>query len=766
MIEKFISIKNIGRFRDCSPHGDVTFRRLTLLFAENGRGKTTLCAILRSLRTGQHEFISARKTLGAHGPASVQIRLDGNTVSFSNGAWNSTYSDIVIFDSVFIHDNVYAGDYIDHDHKKNLYRVIVGMQGVQLAKQIEDLDGKIRKANTDINAKREAVSRTVPHGVTIDAYLAWQPIEDIDKKIQQKSTEIFTLQRALDKVTEIKSKNLLAKITLPAFPTDFLMILAKQLADITADAEARVRRQIAHHQMGGSGEIWLSQGLGYIANEQCPFCGRDITANDLIAAYRSHFNAAYKALKQEATQLSQKVTDAIGDSSLNAVQLDISGNLALLEFWKQFTELELMDFQLDEIRKKYTTLHKEALVLAQKKQQTPTEAVLPNDEFISALKSVNALQQLADTYNKSVDACNALINRQKASVPDSRSIINLHMAVFAELEAKKKRVDEDVVQACRAYKDSLDAKTVLEQQKEMVKQKLDQHCQSILQTYELSINTYLDQFNAGFRITNSRHLYTGGTPSSHYQIEINNTAIDLGDSRTHSGTPCFKTALSSGDRSALALAFFLAAFKQDPQAANKIVVLDDPFTSLDRFRRACTQQLIRQVAGIAQQVVVLSHDPHFLKLIWDGYPPADIKVLQLCRTGDNTMIGELDIDAETQSTYIKNYSTLLNFYRDHAGTPLNVARSIRPFLEGMLRAHFPGHFWPNEWLGNFIEKIKSAGNTDGLQHAQADLSEIEAINDYSKKYHHDQNPNADSEPLSEDELHGFVKRTLRLVGGR
>lgn len=765
MIEKFISIKNVGRFRDCSPHGDVTFRKLTLLFAENGRGKTTLCAILRSLKTGQHEFISARKTLGANGPASIQIRLGGNTVLFSNNSWNSTYSDIDIFDSVFIHDNVYSGDYIDHDHKKNLYRVIVGVQGVQLAKQIEDLDGKIRKANTDINMKREAVSGAVPHGVTIDVYLAWEPIEDIDNKIQQKSTEIFTLQRALNKITEIKSKNLLAKITLPAFPADFLTVLAKQLTDITADTEGHVRQQIANHQMGVSGEVWLSQGLGYIANEQCPFCGQDITANDLMAAYRSHFNAEYKALKQEVAQLSQKVTDAIGDPSLIAVQLDISGNLALAEFWKQFAELDLIDFQLNEIRKKYAALHKVAFALAQKKQQTPTEAVLPNDEFLTALESVNALQQLVDTYNKSVEACNALINRQKASVQDSRSIDSLKV-VLAELEAKKKRFEQSVVQACKAYQDSLDAKAALEQQKEVVKQQLNQHCQRILQTYEQSINTYLDQFNAGFRITNSRHLYTGGTPSSHYQIEINNTAIDLGDSRTHSGTPCFKTALSSGDRSALALAFFLAAFKQDPHAANKIVVLDDPFTSLDRFRRTCTQQLIRQVAGIAKQVVVLSHDPHFLKLIWDGYPPADIKVLQLCRTADNTMIGELDIDAETQSTYIKDYSTLLNFYRDHSGTPLDVARSIRPFLEGMLRAHFPGHFQPNEWLGNFIDKIKSAGNTDGLQHAQADISEIEAINDYSKKYHHDQNPNADSEPLSVDELHGFVKRTLRLVGGR
>jgi hypothetical protein len=83
----------------------------------------------------------------------------------------------------------------------------------------------------------------------------------------------------------------------------------------------------------------------------------------------------------------------------------------------------------------------------------------------------------------------------------------------------------------------------------------------------------------------------------------------------------------------------------------------------------------------------------------------------------------------------------------------------------MLRAHFPGAFQPNEWLGEFINKIRGADSNSGLRHAKDDLSEFEAINDYSKKYHHDQNPNADSEIISSNELYGFVKRTLRLIGG-
>ena len=46
------------------------------------------------------------------------------------------------------------------------------------------------------------------------------------------------------------------------------------------------------------------------------------------------------------------------------------------------------------------------------------------------------------------------------------------------------------------------------------------------------------------------------------------------------------------------------------------------------------------------------------------------------------------------------------------------------------------------------------------------LEKLEAINDYSKKYHHDTNPgSADSEPLSDGELETYTQRTLVIVGG-
>ena len=766
MLEKIVQIKSIGRFRNYAANGDVTFRKLTLVYAENGRGKTTLCAILRSLQTGQTEFVAERKTLAATDPAFVHIRLNNANYQFANNAWTVTYPDIAIFDPVFVNDNVYSGDYVEHEHKKNWYRVIVGAHGVRLANQVEELDGQIRDANTDLRTKNDAVSRHLPAGTALDDYLQWQLVADIEEQIRRKTEELSNRQRAAAKSGEIQAKGLFSKVQIPSLPPDFAAVLAKQLTDIVADAETKVRQQIAQHQMGQQGEPWLSQGLSYVKDDRCPFCGQGVRASDLIGAYRSHFNAAYGSLKHEVAQLSQRVNSAIGETSISSAQQAIADNAALAEFWRQFTTVELPVISFPNIQQAYAALRERCLALARRKQDSPTEAVTPDADFTAALAELDVLRKVVAAYNRAVDATNSGVNEQKTAARTEGDITAIKNQL-AHLEVRKKRFELEVAQACQTYQNAVTAKAGLEQRKETARQQLDQHCRDLLKTYEQSINEYLDQFNAGFRITNTRHLYTGGTPSSHYQIEINSPALDLGDARTPAGTPCFKTALSSGDRSALALAFFLAVLKQDANIGRKIVVFDDPFTSLDRFRRTCTQQLIQRLSDSAEQVVVLSHDPLFLKLLSDECPSAstNVKTLQMSKAGDTTVVGEWDVQAEAQSSYLKDFSTLLGFYSERKGDPLAVARTIRPFLEGMLRSHFPGHFQQNDWLGEFIGKIRAADATSGLQHAKADLVELEAISGYSKKYHHQQNANADTESINDDELHGYVKRTLKLVGG-
>jgi wobble nucleotide-excising tRNase len=133
--------------------------------------------------------------------------------------------------------------------------------------------------------------------------------------------------------------------------------------------------------------------------------------------------------------------------------------------------------------------------------------------------------------------------------------------------------------------------------------------------------------------------------------------------------------------------------------------------------------------------------------------------------GPNTAITECDIKDQVRGDYFQNH-TILRKYRDYGeGDARHVAKTIRPLLEGYFRFKLPGYFGDNDWLGDFIKAIREADQTNPIAVAQVILEELEDLNNYSKRYHHDQNPGADSEPIDEGELEAYVKRTLKLVGG-
>ena len=85
MLKKFVNIKNISRFKSFNASGDVELKRHSLLYGENGRGKTTVCAILRSLQTGVGAHVIGRTMLGSTDAPGIRILSDDLTLIFSNG---------------------------------------------------------------------------------------------------------------------------------------------------------------------------------------------------------------------------------------------------------------------------------------------------------------------------------------------------------------------------------------------------------------------------------------------------------------------------------------------------------------------------------------------------------------------------------------------------------------------------------------------------------------------------------------------------------
>lgn len=758
MIQKILKVKSVGKFRDFSAVGDVSFRRMNLIYGENGRGKTTLCDIFRSLRSAEADYIQGRKCLGATDNPEVQIRIDDQTFTFSDGTWSAAYLDIAIYDLTFVHQNVYAGDFVTHEHKKSLYQVILGEKGVVLANHISQLDAAVRQANRDIKEKQTAVQALAPGGMSADAFLELVPPDDVDEQITKKRRE----HAAAENAEQIATKRVLASIALPRLPIYFTDVLERQLGDISSDAEKRVRSHVANRP-GRGVEAWIAQGIEYVSEDTCPFCAQSVRDNALLQAYSGYFSQSYNALKQSLASIQKHVENLSSANTFSEIANLLERNEGIAEFWGKYVTCDLPAIDLENIRSAFAKLQQEAQVLAGKKAESPLDRVEPSENLRTQTANCDRVGQIATEYNRIVEQVNAGIEQLKteAATADAAKV----KRELADLKAKKTRQTDEAKAALQAYDVELKKKALLELDKEVKKLELDAYSEEILGRYQNRINAILERFNTGFRITDTRRSYTGGQASSTFQLVINGANIELGDSDTPISEPSFRNTLSAGDRSALAFAFFVAKLEQEPNIDQKTIVLDDPFSSQDRSRRTCTQQLIRSLGRHAKQILVLSHDPRFLRLVFENEPHAEVRTLQLCRVTDNTTITAWNIEDETRDEYASHHATLTKFINDGEGTAREVAKTIRLVLEGYLRYKFPNQFTVTQWLGDMLVAIRDAGTDDPLSAAQRALEELEDIKDFAKRYHHPSNPSADAEPVNEQEVEGYARRTIDLVGG-
>lgn len=757
MLRKFISIKNVGRFLSYSAGGDVELKRYNLFLAENGRGKTTLCAILRSLDTGDAAIVKGRATLGATGGPDIRIlRADGQTAVFADGAWNAALPGFAIFDSTFIAENVYSGDAVALDQRRRLYGVIVGKVGADLARRIDELDSAGREKSTEIREKRAAV-QAIAQGLTPDAFVVLPADAAIDEKIQAKEDEFAAIRHA----EQIKSRAALTALTLPVLRDGLALLLTRTLDGVSAAAAARVEAQVQKHQLLDRLSMgWLGVGVHHIRDNACPFCGQDLSGLDLIAAYRAYFSQEYDGLRAAVADLRQRVSDALNDRAIGAVERTLDQNAAAVEFWSGYCALTppaMAAGPSEALR----ALREAALALLDRKAGAPLDAIAPDDAFTAAMARMTQLQAEAAAYNAAVTAANAVIaaKKQATQAADIRAV----EAGLTHLRTVKARHEPAGDQACRNLVTAIAQKDAIEHEKGTVREKLDGYAKDVMAQYEKTINRLLGEFQAGFRIAGTSQSYAGGTVSSSYKLMINDTPVELGNADTALDTPSFRNTISSGDKSTLALAFFLAQLEHDPDKAGKTVVFDDPFNSQDGFRKDCTIQKIKRCGASCAQVIVLSHDPDFLKRIWERLDANERKCLKMTRVGlRDTTIVPTDIEQETQADYKAQRKVLLDYYHDARGDPRDVVQKIRPVLESYCKFLGGGLFVDKDMLGVMVGKIRGAGAGNQLFPLADD---IEDLNEYTRRYHHGENQNAATEPLSDTELHGKVGMTLELTGG-
>ncbi len=757
MLERIEEIQGIGLLHNVNGKQE-RLHKATLIYSDNGRGKSTLATIMRSASTGDGLLINERKTIdGTLAPKVVWQFGSGHKVTFTNGAWSENRPELLVFDLDFIEKNAHSGGAVSPGQRKNLLEFALGAAAVSARK----LEVQTTADSTSANALVTQLTNQLAgyhQGMSLPDFEKLVAVPDSDTQIEALKKRIVSA----GSIASILAKPLPTTSQEPSLDLESLfLILGKSLDDIQDDAEKIVHEHVDLVGKEGT-ETWLSSGQHFNDGLNCPYCGQDTLAIALVHAYRTHFNTAYKNLKKQVAILERGVVLRTNAEIVESFSSAIENANKMALSWATEIATEQVIFEKIKIASRLAELQEHLLKLVAKKQANPTVSVI--DQSVK-LKAV----QLWNEVFTAIAEANLQIQANKSKIENFRNNLTKEnptqlQAQIVHIQTSKRRFDSAVVDLFSKLASAKLQSTESDKKKTKARKELETLMSEVLGKFEKSINTLLKNFGASFQIEKMDANFRGGARRSEYGLHLRGKSVPL-----EGGPPKFTTALSEGDKRTLALAFFVATTLDDPTLASKIIVIDDPMCSLDVNRKQHTKIVLKQLHDKAQQLIVLAHDPYFIRDMRDELTAkvgtSQISILQLRHsTNDYSDFGKFNVDHECESPYYRHHRIMSEFCNSGSQQPREVAKAIRPFLEGYLHRRFPGFIPRDQMFGQVLVFIKDSVAPNPVVFAQPLINELQEINDYAGQFHHDTNPrNVDTVQVVATELKSFCTRALNAV---
>ena len=754
-------VQNVGKFDNVNAGAGLPFARLTVIYAENARGKSTLSAVMRSLASGSPDLITERRRIGSQHPPRVVIDLDGGPPAiFQNAQWSRTQDDIAVFDDVFVAENVCSGIEVESRHRQKLHELVLGAAGVALNRTLKAHVDQIEVHNRQLRELADAIPARIRNGLEVDEFCALAPVPELARELEAADRRVTAAKSA----ARIADAPTFAAIDIP--PIDLAPIqhaLRSGLPGVEADALARVQAHL--ERLGRGGEAWVSEGMQFVDHLQnagqadCPFCAQDLAGSPVLDHYRHYFSEAYADLKRTIAEADRAFATAHGGDVQAAFERSVRFAAEGHAFWSQVAELPALDVDSAQMARVWKAAREAVQAALKAKAGAPLESTELSAEAIAAVDAHNAQCAGTQLMNDALAEANPRLEVVKEQARDA----NLAALVADQnrLRAAEVRYQPKTQELCNAYLAEKAAKVVTEQARDGARQALDNHRQAVFPAYSAAINTYLQRLNASLRIGPVEGVNHRGGASVTYTLMVDGQAIPL----TAEGVePTFKNTLSAGDRNTLALAFFFASLEQDPRRAQKVVVIDDPMTSLDEHRSLHTRQEIDRLAREVAATIVLSHSKPFLLGVWEQCRQVQKAALELRRDGGGSTIAAWNVNGDLINEHDRRFSrTVAYIAQADPAIERSVAEGLRPMLEAYCRVAYSADFPPGSLLGPFLRTCAQRMGQPGQILDAAQAAELRALLDFGNRYHHDTNAGWATELINDAELEDFARRTLAFI---
>lgn len=689
-IKKIKSIENVGSFYKYNDSA-LEFLQSNIIYALNGYGKTTLTSIFKSLKDNSIEIITGRKSLNSSEPDKQKIIIEceggqnyifGNLWKLNSSNLSSGNPDIVIFDDEFVANNIFAEKF-EIDHKKALYRIIFGVDGIQMSQELNE--ARINKKELE-RQKNDKASKIKLDIYNLNDYLKIDTnllvIEAIDLELSkvEKQIDSYTNQEKIHKRPSLQ----LIKLN-GFFDIEKLNVLYRSLNNEAHDqAKAKVNQfksEYFHDQKDA--ETFLKIGFEQ-KKDDCPFCHKPLDDEELLSMYRDFFDKSYDELHQAISDISFNFSNWNLSAYIETVKSIINTNIALYEQWKFDNQdiSTLISFVLDE-HIMIETKHKIETLFTTKLKNLNVE--IESSLIDTFQTSIVEFISIVEQYNVNMISINQEIDLYKEALKVSNitEIKNIKLKLLEE----KNRLNPIVNELCTEIIEF----DVAIQNAELV----INTTQAALNIYSQTIKIeYLDLINdklinelgiESFKLSTIEEKSGANAKEAYVEVslELLNQKILMQSYKDDQAS--FKNTLSRGDKNSLAFAFFLAFLDKKSDIENTCLIFDDPLSSHDQNRQDSTALVIKKLSSQVKQVIVFTHKLDFVSRLQRKFK-GTAEYFELNKSSGGSSIQKVNVDELLKEEFYKILDKLEK-YTVHGSAEVsigNLLNDIRKVFEAVL----------------------------------------------------------------------------------
>jgi wobble nucleotide-excising tRNase len=736
MLKRISHINNVGAFQACQAR-PVGFEKITLIYGQNTYGKSTLGDIFSSLQNNDPSGILTRASIpGTEGGQLVDMgfALEGENENdgkalFRQGVWERALIEshlLRVYDDAFFHEHVFSARKFTRDTKVRFSDFILGSQGVETAKRIEQKKQEKRQLTTRKNALNRDVLSDIE---ALDEFIATPPPESIQELSSERDVlreDFSTLSRQKREAAVIRNRGVLSVIEFSAHfegvANQLNQLLQTSIETHHGAAKAQLDSHIQNHLRREEGaERWIQQGLSFNNGNNCSFCGQSysVDAQQLLTAYQQCFNDEYERHERFVNQGIERHLPMLSATLPTTDDPVLGKNDLVFQLYPELTD----DAGYQDLLELYISHKGDFLRLAQAaaaplaaiyerfqqafilKKARPHQAIdlIDASELVVIGTSINAV---VTTLNGTVEGINHSFHTFKQSINDE-DIVRKQQLITAQGKLIAKQILRfEKREACTEYQQASSSISALDIQIPQMETSLSDEQSDYLDIFYNTINRYFTALGSHEFVLERGLNRSGHKPV--YFLKVKFRGQDVSEVN-------LDKVLSESDRRALGLSIFLSSLDamNDDDLSKTVVVFDDPVTSFDDHRVTQTHMKMIELSDRCEQIILLSHFKEgiaqFLQTHAFGNRQA-IKLITITKDDNSSGLEVGDIDAFLLTRHDECREDIIDFIERRVEL---LKYPPRVFLEAELGYRFGKqireHNVSNESLSLRIDGLQASG---------------------------------------------------------